>query len=124
MSDIQDLEQGISDAENLLERRQMAMRLANNRDFRILFIDGYFLQDAARLAQMSTDPRIDPKIQASALDEARATGFMRRFLSDCIQMGAVAERELPDMHATLEELRGVEDGHDISSVIWEDGGDE
>ena len=114
MSDIQDLEQGISDAENQLERRQMAMRLANNRDFRILFIDGYFLQDAARLAQMSTDPRIDPKIQASALDEARATGFMRRFLSDCIQMGAVAERELPDMHATLEELRGVEDGQDIS----------
>jgi hypothetical protein len=108
MSDIQDLEQGIEDAKEVVNRRQMALKLFENYEFRKLFIEGYFLEDAARLVQMSTDPRVKPENQQACLEEARATGYMRRFLSDCVQFGAVFERDLPQMHATLAELRAEE----------------
>jgi hypothetical protein len=110
MSDIQDLEQGIKDAEHLLERRQMALKLYDNREFRVLFVDGYFKDEAARLVQNSTEPKYDAQQRADSLAMAQATGHARRYLSMAVQMGAVAERELPQMHAMLEHLRALPEG--------------
>lgn len=110
MSDIQDLEQDIKDAEFLVERRQMAIKLYDNREFRVLFTEGYFTSEAARLVQLSADPALDPAQRGDALAMAQATGHMKRYLSMTVQMGAVAERELSEMRSTLEELRAVEDG--------------
>jgi hypothetical protein len=106
MSDIQDLEREIAAAEDLVARREMAQRLSENHEFRKLFMDSYFTVEAARLVQMSTDPRVNKEIQASCLQEAQATGFMKRYLSDSIQMGYRAMLELPAKQAALEELRG------------------
>lgn len=108
MSDIQNLEQEIKIAEDLVKRRQMALRLGEIHEFRVLFRDGYFTTEAARLVQMSTDPRVSKEIQESCLEEARATGFMKRYLSDMVQLGYVAERNLPEQRAVLEELRAAE----------------
>jgi hypothetical protein len=108
MSDIQDLEQGIKDAEELVSRRQMALKLSENREFRKLFTDGYFLTEAARLVQLSGDPSLTLEQRADALAMAQATGHTRRFLSMTIQMGAHAERELPELNAALVELRSDE----------------
>ena len=112
MSDILDLEQGIKDAEHLIERRNMALKLADNREFRVLFSEGYFKDEAARLVQLSADPSLDLQQRADALNMAQATGHMKRYLSMTVQMGAVADRELPDMRAALEELRAAEDHED------------
>jgi hypothetical protein len=105
MSDIAKLEHEIALKKDLVERRDRALKLSENFEFRKLFIEGYFKEDAARLVQMSTDPRLASDIRESCLEEARATGFMRRYLSDMVQMGHVAARELPDMYETLAELR-------------------
>jgi hypothetical protein len=112
MSDIQDLEQHIKDAEFLIERRKMAIRLSENHDFRVLFHEGYFKEDAARLVQLAGDPACDPQQRADALEMAKATGHAKRYLSMAIQMGFHAERELPEMHSTLAELRAAEDAGD------------
>lgn len=108
MSDIRDLEQGIKDAEGLLEARNMALKLSENREFRALFHDGYFMTEAARLVQLSSDPSLTLEQRADALAMAQATGHTRRYMSMVIQMGAHAERELPEMRETLEELRAYE----------------
>lgn len=108
MSDIQDLEQGIADAKDLISRRDAALKLSENREFRSLFIDGYFKEEAARLVQLSSDPALNTDQRADALAMAQATGHMKRYLSMAVQMGAVAERELPDMEAELETLRALE----------------
>lgn len=112
MDDILELEQGIKNAEFLIERRQMAMKLADNREFRILFGEGFFQEEAARLVQLSADPALDKDQRADALAMAQATGHTKRYLSMTIQMGALAEREIADMRATLEELRMAEDADD------------
>jgi hypothetical protein len=108
MSDIQALEQDIANAEELLGRRQMALKLYENREFRKLFVEGFFTEEAARLVQLSADPALDPLQRADALAMAQATGHCRRYLSMAVQMGAVAEREIADMRSALDELRSIE----------------
>lgn len=108
MSDIQDLEQEIKEAEELIARRKSALKLSENREFRKLFHEEYFHTEAARLVQLSADPALTLEQRADALAMAQATGHTKRYLSMAVQMGAVAERQLPDMVATLDELRSVE----------------
>lgn len=105
MSDIQDLEQDIKNAEELVARRQMALKLSENREFRKLFMDEYFVSEAARLVQLSADPSLTLEQRADALAMAQATGHAKRYLSMAIQMGYAAERDLPAAHEALAELR-------------------
>lgn len=104
-NDIQDLEAQIKNAEELLANRNMALKLGDNHEFRKLILDEYFVKEAARLVQLSTDPSLDKDQQADALAMAQATGHVKRYLSMIVQMGAHAERDLPDAKQTLEELR-------------------
>jgi len=108
MSDIQDLEQGIKDAEELIGRRQMALKLSENREFRKLILEDFVVTEAARLVQLSADPALNVQQRADALSMAQATGHLKRYLSMMIQMGYQAERELPQMQNALDELRSVE----------------
>lgn len=108
MSEINDLIEGIKTAEELISRRQMALRLSENPDFKELFLKGFFMEEAARLVQLSGDPSLTLEQRADALEMAKATGHAKRFLSMTAQMGAHAERELPQMEETLAELRSMD----------------
>lgn len=108
MSDIQELEAQIQNHESLVAQRKLALKLSENPAFRKLFHEDYFTREAARLVQLSSDPSLTPAQRADALSMAQATGHTRRYMSMLIQMGAVAERELPTLHAELEELRAEE----------------
>ena len=108
MSEIMGLEQEIEQAEDLVSRRNMALKLFENREFRILFMDEFLTKEAARLVHLSSDPALNADQRADALAMAQATGHVKRYLSMTVQMGAVAEREIADMKASLDELRGIE----------------
>lgn len=108
MSDIFQLEQEIKDNEELVARRKLALKLVDNREFRKLFTEEYFTEEAARLVQLSSDPALTLEQRADALAMAQATGHTRRYISMAIQMGYAAERQLPDQKAHLEELRAYE----------------
>jgi hypothetical protein len=107
MSEILELEDNIANAEELVARRQMALKLSQIPEFKKLFMEEYFVNEAARLVQLSADPALTTDQQKTALDMAVATGHTKRYLSMAIQMGAHAERELPDMRSTLNELRSL-----------------
>jgi hypothetical protein len=108
MSDTQDLEQGIKDAETLIARRQMALKLSDNHDFRKLILEDYCVTEAARLVQLSADPVLKPNEREDALNMAQATGHLKRYLSMMVQMGYTAERELPQLQRALDETRSME----------------
>jgi hypothetical protein len=108
LSDIQDLEQGIKDAEILIGRRRMALKLSENLEFRKLILEDYCVTEAARLVQLSADPIMPHNERADALAMAQATGHLKRYLSMMVQMGAHSERELPQLQAQLDEMRSVE----------------
>jgi hypothetical protein len=109
MSDVINLEQQLSDAKKLVERKTRALRLAKNADFRELILDGFCLHEAARLVQMSSDPALDERQRSDALSMAQASGHLRRYMSMIVQMATVAEREMTDLEGALEEARREED---------------
>lgn len=108
MSDIHDLEREIAGAKELVERRQTALKLAANPEFKKLFLEDYFVTEAARLVQLSADPVLNPEQRADALAMAQATGHCKRYLSMMVQMGAHAENGIGDMEEALEEARREE----------------
>lgn len=105
MSLLQDLEQQRDKAKTLVEVRQMAMRLAQNHDFKKLILEGFCLSEAARYAQEAGDPALGREEREDCLAMAMASGHLKRFLSGCIQMGAHSERTMAEVEAAIEEER-------------------
>jgi hypothetical protein len=108
VSEIAGLEKQVTDAKFLLERRDIAIRLAKNTDFRKLILDGFCLHDAARYAQESADPALNTEQRTDALNIAQASGHLKRFLSITIQMGAHAERTMSELEEALADARAEE----------------
>lgn len=102
------LEQQHNSAKELIERRQMALRLAQNLEFRKLILEGFCLQDAARYVQESSDPLMTPEQRQDALNMAQASGHLKRYLSIVVQMGAHAERTMADLEEALAQARAEE----------------
>lgn len=112
MSQVEALEQQLSDGKKLVERRKAAQRLAENRDFKRLIMDEFCGTEAARYVQVSGDPAIKAEERADALNIAQASGHLKRYLSMVIQMGAVAEREMGNLEEAIEEARTEDQGVD------------
>lgn len=104
------LENQLEDAKGLVERRNMALKLSSNREFRKLVLEGFCEKECARLVSQSADPAMGLQERADALAMAQAGGHLRRYLSACFQMGAVAERDIIDLENALAEARAEADG--------------
>ena len=107
-SEVNALEQQLSDAKLLVERRQMAMRLEKNRDFKKLILDEFCVEECARYARESANPALTAEQRADALALAQAAGHLKRFLSVVCQMGNVAEGQMVDINEAIEEARAEE----------------
>lgn len=105
MTNLEQLEQQLIESKTLNDARQMAIRLRQNPDFKKLILDGFCLTEAARFVQVSGDPAISAEERADALAMAQASGHFKRFLSVTIQMGAHAERTMPELEMAIEEER-------------------
>lgn len=116
MSDVQKLEQQLSNAKELIDRKNRALRLTNNADFRLLFQEEYFLKEAARMVQLSGDPSLTAEQRADALAMAQATGHTKRYLSMIVQQAAVAERDLPELEEAIEQARLDEDAPEYNEA--------
>jgi hypothetical protein len=120
---VQQLEQQLSNAQELIDRKNRALRLANNADFRVLFQEEYFLKEAARMVQLSGDPSLTAEQRADALAMAQATGHTKRYLSMIVQQATVAERDMPELEEALAEARLEEIEGEDSPVEAETRGD-
>lgn len=112
MSEVADLEHQLEQYKALKQRREMAERLARNRDFRVLILEGFCRDDAARFVQESADPLLNDEQRADCLGMAQASGHLKRYLSMQIQMGINAERCIPDLEAAIAEDRIQEDAEE------------
>lgn len=88
-----------------MAKRDAALRLFNNPDFKLVIVEGFMLHEAARYVQTSCDPSLDADKRADALALAQASGHLKRFMSVTVQMGNHAEHELPSLDSALEEAR-------------------
>lgn len=121
LNHVQGLESQLERNRELIERRNLAIKLSSNRDFRRLILEDFCVKEAARLVGESADPVLDPKQRADALAMAQAGGHLRRFLSMMIQMGAVAERDMPDLEEALSEARAEADTPETDNDTQDEG---
>lgn len=104
-TDIEKVERDIAKAQNAIERRGMAQRLYDVKEFKKLIVDEYLLTDAARLVQLSGDPACTKEVREDALLMAQATGYLKRYLSYIILEGNTAENGLEGNLNLLDQLR-------------------
>lgn len=105
MSNLSQLENQLVQAKELISRRNMAIKLASNPEFKELIIEGFMLKEAARYVQSSSDPALKAEERADALAMAQASGHLKRYLSVTVQMGAFAERDLANLEEAIDEAR-------------------
>lgn len=105
---IKSLETQIEDMKKAVERRDLALRLANNPDFRKLILEGFCQVEAAAYVQSSTDPALDERSRADALGIAQASGHLKRWLQVIMAMGHQATITIADCEAAIEDIRAEE----------------
>lgn len=110
MSDeIKGLEQQKKNFQKLIDMRDLALRLTNNRDFRKLILDEFCGTESARLVHESGDPALKREDREDALAMAQAAGHLRRYLSMTIKLGDQAENTMGDLDDAIADARAQED---------------
>lgn len=107
-ADIREIELSMDEARKIVDRGLMAEKLAANREFKKLVLEGYFVEEASRLALLFSDPNISEEIRKYVERDLFGVGAFKRFLSAVVIMGKNAARELADSAETLEEMRQEE----------------
>lgn len=107
MSDIETIELSIEEAKKIVAKRDMALKLAGNREFKKLVLEGYLKDEAARLVGISADASV--KEHWGDIHSAiNGISHFQQYMRTIKQMGDIAERELAEQVDTLEELRELE----------------
>ena len=108
MSEVTALEKQLEEAKVFINRRDLAVKLYNNPEFKKLIIDEFCGSECARYAQTSADPALDDRQRADALAIAQAAGHLRRYLSVIVTMGNQSEEMLDRLEAEIEMARQEE----------------
>lgn len=107
--EVKGLEQQLADTKVVMDRRDLALKLSSNRDFRKLILEDFCTTEAARLVSQSADPALNPLQRADALNMAQAAGHLKRYLSMMIMMGDNAENSVGSLEDALAQARADED---------------
>ncbi len=105
MSQLQSLIKQREDAESFIARKNVAVKLADNPEFKQLILKEFCVEECARHAQLSQDPSLKPENQLDSLRLAQAAGHLRRWLSVVVTMGNHAENQLPSIDQAISEMR-------------------
>lgn len=108
MSSIEKLEMSLEVARDVARKGRLALSLADVPAFKELVLDGYFRDEAARLARISSDPRWDEEQRANILRDMSGVGAFQRYLQQITRLGDQAEREIETFEDTLNEMRAEE----------------
>lgn len=103
--EIEQIELSIEQAKGLIERARLARQLAKNPAFKKLVLEGYFVDEAARLAHLVSDPALSQEHRQFVFNDINGVGALKRYFSVIIRMGDQAERDLAEAELELEEIR-------------------
>lgn len=101
MSEVSQLESQLAGTKQLVHLRDLALKLNKNPEFKELILNQFCVHECARYAQVSGDPAVSERDRADALAMSQAAGHLRRYLSVCVQMGNVAERDVEELEQNI-----------------------
>ena len=102
----QEIEISIEAAKGAVERKNKLERLLENPDFKEVFEEGYFKNEAARLVSLLCDGdwRTEER-RKEIIDDMLGISSVRQYIIGIRQMGKHLERQIAESESALEELR-------------------
>ena len=103
--DLEQIDLSIDQAKLSIDNLKALNRLSQNKDFKHLFLEGYFKEEASRLVLLKADPQVEEeKHQKAIMLAIDAIGHMRQYCNTIQVVGRMAERALKEDEATREEI--------------------
>ena len=90
--------------EKQVAKRDAALRLIDNPDFKELIEEDYMKEEVLRNLTISTDPALDPQQREDALLMARGGTMLKSYLRAQVGMGNVAEKNIADIHEMIRDI--------------------
>lgn len=111
-NDIETVELSIQEARKYVARRDAAIRLADNRDFKNLILDGYFKEEAARLTGLLGERPAPgetlPFTREMIMADLEAIAALQRYMRLIVQQGDIMEKEIDVNTEALSVMRSEE----------------
>lgn len=105
-SEIEQLEDAKEFQQRKIDRRNAVLRLAENKDFKDIVLEGYFRDEAARLASILGDERYQDDDE-KVIQDIRGIGAMIRYLKTIEINGQVAQKDYNSADERIDYLRGI-----------------
>lgn len=102
---IEQIEISIEEAKRLVQMKNDLDKLTRNREFKKIFLDGYFKDEAARLALLMNEPNLPTEQRVFVERDLMGPGAIQRYLRTMNQRGLMAEQELEGLQEEGDTLR-------------------
>lgn len=111
-SEATEIQLNIDEARKMVENARALERLQSNPDFKRIFEEGYFREEAIRLVHLKSDAHMQsPEKQASILRDVDAIGSLIQYLNNIFHTGNMAQDAIAEGEQALDKLHseGAED---------------
>ena len=102
--DIQQVEIDIEKARAAIQKMEALDRLYNNRDFKELITDGYFIKEASRCVLLKGDLNINEETRDHCDRMINGIGLLRGYFQQVNYFGQQAQAAMEDYEEAREEL--------------------
>lgn len=106
--DIREVELTIEEAKKIVAFGEAIRRLEKNKDYRAVFTDGYFLNEASRLTLLSGDPAITDQVRANVFVSLRSIGELNSYLRQQVQLADQMTVSIREAQELLDHMRAEE----------------
>lgn len=101
MNDMETIDVSIEEAMKVVKRGDALERLMKNRDFKLLFLDGLFKEEAHRLVSISADPAMKD-YHADIMEKIKSISITQQHLQLVSRMGDMARQQIEELQAERE----------------------
>ena len=88
---------------DIIAKGEAARRLADNADFKLLIMQGYFVDEPSRMAELLSSGRLNDKVADDCTESIKAVGKFRNYMKNIVEQSNMAQDEI----ASLEEARDI-----------------
>ena len=100
------VEVSIETAKNSVRRMELVSKLSIDKGFNEIIGDGYFKEEAARIASLLADPAMQGEVdQRELFSQVKAIGHLRQYLIQITRNGMIMQEGLDENEELANELR-------------------
>lgn len=95
---------------DIIAKGDAARRLAENEDFKLLVMQGYFVDEPNRMAELMASGRLNEKVFENCTSSIKAVAEFRNFMKNIMEQAKMANDELAGLEEARDEAIKAEAG--------------